>query len=194
MIMKKWFVISVMLLICSLLNAKVLDPEAPMGSRKNPVPIRTTIQTEILEDGQRMAIADLAINGVMRGTLAKIYLLALQVAEGDEVPSIQNDDREYMLVVLSVDNIEDLTGNDEAFHVGHEEVMLANKNFVARNPSRIAHIQDELEGYMYEGSTHAGFLLYEVNDNEEYYLVYQDKWFDLGTDTDEVTMNAIMNM
>jgi hypothetical protein len=47
--------------------------------------------------------------------------LALQVSEGDEIPSIQNVDREYMLVVFSVENIKDLTGNDEAFHIGDED-------------------------------------------------------------------------
>ena len=160
--MRRIVLVCLVLSFCSVLSAKVLEPGAPIGSRKNPIPIRTTIQTEILEDGRRLAIADLAINGVMRGILADIYLLALQVVEGNDIPSIQNDDREYMLVVFSVDNIEDLTGNDEAFHVDHEKIMLANKNYVARNPSRVTHIQDELEGYMYEGSSHAGFLLYEI--------------------------------
>jgi len=102
---KRIVIVCLVLCFCLALSANVLDPGALIGSRKNPVSSRTIIQTEVIEDGRKLGLVDLAINGVIRGTLADMYLLALQVSEGDEIPSIQNVDREYMLVVFSVENI-----------------------------------------------------------------------------------------
>ena len=188
----KKLLIVLVLFATSTLFAKVLDPAAPFGSRKNPVPVRTTIGAVVNENGIDVANVELRVNGVMRGVLADMFILALQVATDANIPTITDKQKEYMIVVLSVESLEDLTGKDLSFYVGHDEVMIANENYVARTPKRIAHIQDELEGYLHEGSIHAGFLLYEVNVNEEYYLLYQNKWFDLGTKTDEETMNSIM--
>ena len=191
--MKRWLIVFVFIIIATVLPAKVLDPNAPAGSRKNPVPVRTTISTIVTENGRKIANTDLAINGVMRGQLANIFIFAMFISEGVDLPSIDDDSKEYMIVVLSVDNTKDLTGNDEAFYVGHEQVMLANKTYVSKVPERIAHLPDEIDGNMYEGSSHAGYLLYKVNVDEEYYLVYQNIWFDLGTSSDEETINSLLN-
>ncbi|ADY14186.1 hypothetical protein SpiBuddy_2371 [Sphaerochaeta globosa str. Buddy] len=62
-----------------------------------------------------IAIANLKINGVMRGLYSDIYLLALQITTEVGVPAIKNDSKEYMLVVLSVESVEDLSGIDKPF-------------------------------------------------------------------------------
>lgn len=55
--------------------------------------------------------------------------------------------------------------------------MIANKSYVATSSKLVAHIEGELKGDMYEGSSHTEFLLYEIHADEEYYLVYQNEWF-----------------
>jgi hypothetical protein len=188
---KKVLAIVFVLLMVFQLQAKVLDPTALVGSRKNPVPLLDNIHIEIVEYGNKIAMANVKVNGVMRGTYADIYLSMNGMAEGVYVPEIVSDSQEYMIVVLSFENIKDLTGKDGSFFVGHYVVKLANKNYVARSPDRIASLPSELNGDMYEGSSHAGTLLYSVNKGEEYYLVYQDYWFELGAETSENAKKAL---
>lgn len=167
--MKKVFIL--ILLTCVLpLSAKVLDPSAPYGSRKNPVPVGQWMQFRTAE--QEVSIL---INGVIAGDKAAEFLAPM-----NQFTIQPTESQEYFLIGIQAAHLKDLTGNDEPFTITRYNWRLADEKYTILNKFDIILLGSaELKATMYEGGDAFGVIAYIVDKGAEYYAIYDKYWFDL---------------
>jgi hypothetical protein len=160
------------------LFSNVIDETAVIGSRKNPVPLEELVLvTSVDEKGLATAIIEIGVTGVFRGNYADFYLMASGI---DRLPDIG---KENIILVVSTEYVDDLTKNDNPVYVGERVFDIANSRYVRRHLNTICSLDGELNGYLYPGSTHVGFLVYEVDKGEDLFFIYQNTWFYIGSKT-----------
>lgn len=163
------------LLSLSLLFGAVADPEAPVGSRKNPVPIGEKYELQI-ETG----LFSVGVVKVMRGFYAELFVDALNG------PPLKVPTNERMLFSFSMEYLKDLSSQDAPVAVGDFLFDIANSGYNRKHQEQPMYIEGiTLSGNLYEGGSHTGALLYEVDPDREYYLILKDVWFELGADSSE---------
>ena len=166
----KRFIIIIFMAMLFIVNAKVLDPSAPYGSRKNPVPSGEWIQFSTGEQEVALLVA-----GVIAGEKANEMLY-----DANQFGTRPGENQEYFLIGIQAACLKDLTGNDVPFSISRFSWRLADEKYTILNKFDIILIGDaELNATMYEGGDTLGMLVYIVDKGKEYYAVYDDKWFDL---------------
>ena len=182
MIMKKWFVVSALLLVCSLLPAKVIDANADIGSRKNPVPIGDSYVVDATDIwGTPKSKLAISVYGVVRGEKAATLMQSQNMF--NDVPA---QGYEYVIPMIMVANLEDLEGEDEPFEVDDTVFEFADAGYSHKKSYDFSYMMvinepHILDCKLYEGSYTVGLLPYMAPVNDNCYLYFQGIWFELGT-------------
>ncbi len=157
----------------------VLDPEAKIGSRKNPVPIGKQIIVTSSRMGNPSSKLAVGIAYVVRGDAAYKYL---KVQNKFNDPPLEG--YEYVVPYVVVANIEDLSGNDEPYQVDQYMFEIADSGYSHTLKMNMVVINepDVLDARLYEGSYTSGYVVHQMGIGEQCYLVLDNEyWFDLGT-------------
>jgi len=173
--MKRASILMIVILLLSVpLQSKVLDPSAPIGSRKNPVPVGEWL---IFSTGeQQIAVM---VTGIIAGQKA-----AEMLASGNQFFSGPTESQEYYIVGIQAQHLKDLTGSDKPFTISRFNWKLADEKYTILNKFDIIMLGDaELKATMYEGGDTFGALAYIVDKGKGYYAVYDQYWFDLSSPT-----------
>lgn len=180
--MKK-ILVFLLLFSWGLLFGAVLDTEATLGSRKNPLPLKISSIIQIEE-----AMVEVNVVEVARGNHADLFLRAF----GSYVEPMQT--KEHLLFSTSMKYLKDKTENDKPLTVGESLFDIATSDYNKRHLPQSVIIESTLDGILYENGSHTGLLIYDVDPDREYYLVINDVWFELGDDSSQGMKTMIAEM
>jgi len=158
---------------------KIIDIKAPVGSRKNPIPIGSGYIIESTDPSGISAELKVGIVGVIRGKNALRFIQARNVF--DMTPNTQI---EYILPLIYVENVKDLTGNDYPYYIDESDFEIADAGYSNKKQFNFIVIGEPyvLDANLYEGSVTIGVIPFEIPKKDEAYLIFNDIWFWLGTE------------
>lgn len=159
----------------------VLDSNATVGSRKNPVPLGKQIEVTVTHLGKPTSKLVVSILWVVRGDAAYAYLISQNKFNSQPV-----DGYEYVVPYVFVANTKDLSGKDEPYHADQYMFELADSGYSHTLKMNMVVINepDVLEARLYEGSYTSGYVVHQTGIGEQCYLVLDGEyWFDLGTES-----------
>jgi len=173
-----------MIAVITSLSAKVLDPSAPMGSRKNPIPMGELVSFHASKEyvDESTAILSMGVIGVVRGDKADSFL-----NDSDSLVRTRlHDGYEFVLPIILVSNLKDLTGNDDYFYVNQGKFEFADSGYSHKKFQATWYTLDEpfvLDSKLYEGIGTSGMIECQAPIGDECYLYYEGIWFELGSET-----------
>ena len=177
---KRYLFILVFIIITAPMFGKVIDPAAPIGSRKNPVPIGKTFAMVISDTwGNPIANIAITVNGIIRGD--KAAAVAKNQNMFNKTPS---DDYEFIMPMVTVANIKDLTGKDEPLEVDQYMFEFADSGYSHKQYGKSTVIINEpfvLDAKLYEGSGTTGIMGFVARISDECYMYCDGVWFELGS-------------
>lgn len=164
-------VLILILLACVLpLGAKVIDPDAQFGSRKNPVPFQEWIELE-----NNTKIVQMTITNVMSGedswkAVKTFNPLAYRLPEGEE----------YLIVGIQAAYKEDKSGTDASWSIDKFDFSLADSGYtISDRYDTILMGGYDIGATLYEGGETVGVVPFVSSDGT--YLVYDRTiWFELS--------------
>lgn len=180
--MKRVF-LSISFLLYSLLFGAVIDPSAPIGSRKNPAPVGHTMKITVSDYfDDPIANIDMTVLGVLRGQDAWESLKKQSQSNEELLWGWQ-----YIIPIVQIKNVKDLTGKDRYFEISQIKFEFANSDYshTRSQPAATLLTVSSLSAKLYEGSTKIGALAYTTIYGENCYLYFNGTWFDLGTESEK---------
>jgi len=96
---------------------------------------------------------------------------------------------EYVLPLIYVENKEDLSGQDYAYHIDQFDFEVADAGYSNKKQFNFVVIGEPfiLDANLYEGSYTIGIIPIEIPVNGQGYLVFDGVWFWLGTKSFMIT-------
>lgn len=141
------------------------------GSRKNPTPLGTDIVVEVTEWGVPQSKLIVGVHGVLRGENA--YKFIKTQNDYNDPPM---EGYEYIIPMIFIANMEDLSGEDKPFEANQYTFELADSGYSHTFKMNMVAINEPhvLDAKLYEGSYTIGVVVHQAQIGEKCYLVLQN--------------------
>ena len=178
--MKKYLVLVFTLFLVFQLQAKVIDSTAPIGSRKNPVPIGGGYSLEVKSsDGKSKFLLTIMVHGIIRGEKAEAVVRSQNMFN----PTAP-DKHEFVLPMVAVMNMKDYSGEDKYIEIDQDLFEFSDSGYSHKKYYKHEIIINEpliLDAKLYEGSMTTGLMAFFAPIGDECYLYFNGAWFELGS-------------
>lgn len=146
-----------------------------LGSRLNPAKITQTVTVNQDSYGFGNGKLEVTLTGVTRGTSAWN-----KIEKANQYNDKPEDGKEYLIAKFKVKCIENTSEDDSPIEVNYVRFDYADSDYAIDSDTPFVDYDSLIDAKLYKDSSTEGNVIFEIEKNDNGYIIYEDTWFYVG--------------